>query len=132
MTYSFKNDYSETCHPRLLEALRSVDLKQVGGYGEDPFSEEARQLIRSRIDDPKAGIFFVSGGTQANLLVISAFLRPYESVICAETGHIHVHEAGAIEATGHKIHGVPSQDGKLRVQDIEAILEEHTNVPHMV
>jgi len=132
MNYSFKNDYSETCHPRLLEALRKLEAEQVGGYGEDTYSEEARQLIRSRIGFPEAGVYFVSGGTQANLLLIAAFLRPHESVICADTGHINVHEAGAIEATGHKVHGVSSLDGKLKVQDIEEVLEEHTNVPHMV
>ncbi len=132
MNYSFKNDYSETCHPRLLDALRKLEAEQIGGYGEDPHSEEARQLIRNRIGSPEAGVFFVSGGTQANLLVIASFLRPHESVICADTGHINVHEAGAIEATGHKIHGVSSPDGKLKVQDIEAVLKEHTNVPHVV
>ena len=132
MNYSFKNDYSEACHPRLLLALQRMGVEQVGGYGEDPYSEEARQLIKARIEDPTAGVFFVSGGTQANLLVIASFLRPHESVICADTGHINVHEAGAIEATGHKIHGVASSDGKLKVQDIARVLEEHTNVPHMV
>lgn len=132
MKYSFKNDYSETCHPRLLQALQKIEVEQVGGYGEDPYSEEARELIRAIIEDPEAGVFFVSGGTQANLLVIASFLRPHESVICADTGHINVHEAGAIEATGHKIHGVASSDGKLKVQDIAAVLKEHTNVPHMV
>lgn len=132
MSYRFRNDYSETCHPRLLEALQKLAATQVDGYGEDPLTEEARRLIRERIQAPDAGVFFVSGGTQANLLVIAAFLRPHESVICADSGHINVHEAGAIEATGHKVHGVPSPDGKLRVQDIEAVLEEHTNVPHMV
>lgn len=132
MKYSLKNDYSETCHPRLLEALGKIGVEQVGGYGEDPYSAEARELIKTRIEDPEAGVFFVSGGTQANLLVVASFLRPHESVICANTGHINVHEAGAIEATGHKIHSIASPDGKLKVQDILAVLEEHTNVPHMV
>ncbi|GAB4221814.1 MAG: low specificity L-threonine aldolase [Spirochaetales bacterium] len=132
MKYSFRNDYSEACHPKLLEALGNLESAQIGGYGEDSLTEEARQLIRNRLQAPDAGVYFVSGGTQANLLTIAAFLRPHESVICADSGHIHVHEAGAIEATGHKVLGVPSPDGKLRVQDIEAVLEEHTNVPHMV
>lgn len=130
--YSFKNDYSEGCHPRILEKLLATNLGQQDGYGEDAYSSEAKECIKKKIENPNAEIHFVSGGTQANFIVIASALRPHESVICANTGHINVHEAGAVEATGHKMHAVESNDGKLKVEDIQAILDEHTTVPHMV
>ncbi|MFQ3620456.1 MAG: aminotransferase class V-fold PLP-dependent enzyme [Spirochaetales bacterium] len=129
---SLKNDYSETCHPRILEALASLGKTQYDGYSTDRICEQARQLIREGLQCPNASVFFVSGGTQANLVVIASLLKPFESVICAETGHIQVHEAGAIEATGHKVHNIPSLNGKVSLEDIAQVLEEHTNVPHMV
>ncbi len=130
--YSFKDDYSEGCHPSILEKLLKTTYEQQDGYGDDKYSREAKKLIKEQINNQNADIHFVSGGTQANLLTISSALRSHESVISAKTGHIHTHEAGAIEATGHKINEVLSKDGKLRTEDIEAVLAEHNTVPHMV
>ena len=132
MKYSFKNDYSEGCHPNILEALVRTNLNQQNGYGYDDYSNEARELIRKKANNPEADIHFVSGGTQANLLIISSILRPHESVISAETGHIFTNETGAIEATGHKIHGVSTEDGKLKTQHIQSVLDSHTNKPHQL
>jgi threonine aldolase len=133
MKYSFKNDYSEGTHPRILEALAITNLEQQSGYCDDDFSIEAVDCIRKKIGNPTAGVFFLSGGTQANLIVIASFLKPFESVIAATTGHINVHETGAIEATGHKINQIFTTDGKLKPLDIQAVVDEHQNdPPHMV
>jgi len=130
--YSFVNDYTEGCHPQILEKLLQTNLNQQEGYGDDDYSLQAKEFIKQKIKNPNADIHFVSGGTQANLIIISAFLRPHESVVCANTGHINTHEAGAIEATGHKINFINSNDGKVRVNDIQEIIDEHITVPHMV
>lgn len=129
--YSFKNDYSEGCHVRILESLSKANTDQQEGYGDDEYSEQARIYIKSKIANQNVKIRFVSGGTQANAVVIAAALRPHESVISAESGHINIHEAGAIEATGHKIEYVSKANGKLSPDDIEPLLikaEDH----HMV
>lgn len=128
--YSFKNDYSEGAHPTILEKLITTNLQQQIGYGEDDYCNEASELIKTEIKK-EAAIHFVSGGTQANLIVISAILKPHESVIAAESGHIAVHETGAIEATGHKINTVSSTDGKLTPSQIQTVLDTHTD-EHMV
>jgi len=125
MKYSFKNDYSEMAHPAVLEALSAVGNKQFEGYGLDEYSAEAKALICKLINAPNADIHFISGGTHANLTVISSALRPHEAVIAAESGHIFVHEAGAIEATGHKICVRKGKGGKLCVSDIESVVDEH-------
>lgn len=130
MKYSFKNDYSEGCHPRILEALVKNNFLQQSGYGLDEFSLEAEKLILQKMNVQNSKIFFVSGGTQANLIVISAFLRPHESVISAETGHIFTNESYAIEATGHKICSVMTETGKLTPKHVESVLQKHLNVPH--
>lgn len=133
MKYSFKNDYSEGTHPRILEALTDTNFEQQNGYCDDDFSIEAVNCIKKKIANPDAGVFFLSGGTQANLIVIASFLKPFESVIAATTGHINVHETGAIEATGHKINQIFTTDGKLKPSDIQAVVDEHQNdPPHMV
>ena len=132
MKYSFKNDYSEGAHPRILDALIKYNLTQQNGYGLDEYSLNAAKFIRDKCAAPNASVHFVSGGTQANLTVISAFLRPHESVVSALTGHIFTNESGAIEATGHKIHGVETADGKLRPQDVQNILDAHQNFPHQL
>jgi threonine aldolase len=129
--YSFKNDYSEGAHERILKAINDSNLIQESGYGEDYFCEEARKVILQKIGNRNSDIHFVSGGTQANMIVISSILKPYESVIAPLTGHIAVHEAGSIEATGHKINTVETRDGKLRVQDIQLVLDSHGD-EHMV
>jgi len=132
MKYSFKNDYSEMAHPKLFEALSAVGNYQFEGYGLDEFSIDAAALIREKLKFPNADIHFISGGTHANLVVISALLRPHEAVIAAKSGHIFVHEAGSIEATGHKICTRDGTNGKLNVDDIESVLSEHGDDEHMV
>lgn len=127
---SFKNDYSEGAHPRILEALLKTNLVQENGYGEDRFSQEAKELMMKRLGD-KVDIHFLSGGTQTNLVAISAFLRPHEAAIAAQTGHIFVHETGAIEATGHKVLTVEVNDGKLNPAKVQEVLDAHTD-EHMV
>ncbi len=129
--YSFFNDYSEGAHPQILAALSHSNLIQEPGYGNDSICREAVSLLQEKIGNPEADIHFVSGGTQANLLAFSAMLQPYESVIAPASGHIAVHETGAIEATGHKINITPVTDGKLLPLDIQHILDTHTD-EHMV
>jgi threonine aldolase len=129
--YSFQNDYSEGAHPRILEALAQTNLVQATGYGEDPYCLEAAELIRSAARQPEADVHFIPGGTQANLIMLSSFLRPFESVIAVESGHIFVHETGAIEATGHKVHAVKGVDGKVTLPEIRAVVAEHY-FEHMV
>lgn len=129
--YSFRNDYSEGAHPSILEALSKTNLIQNDGYSEDSYCNEAIQIIRNKIQNQNADIHFVSGGTQANLIVISSALRPYESVIAASTAHIVVHETGAIEATGHKINLIETINGKLKPEDIKSVIYLHTD-EHMV
>ncbi|QNO15995.1 low specificity L-threonine aldolase [Alkalicella caledoniensis] len=131
MGYSFRNDYSEGCHQSILEAMLKSNLDQQVGYGEDEFNIEAKNILREKMGNPNADIHLVSGGTQANLIVISSILRPYESVVAANTGHINVHETGAIEATGHKVNVVDSKDGKLTPEGIKEVLDFHTD-EHMV
>lgn len=128
--YSFKNDYSEGAHPAILKRLMDTNLQQTIGYGEDEFCDEARALIKTYLQKDSA-IHFVSGGTQANLIVISSILKPHESVIAVESGHIAVHETGAIEATGHKVNTVTTKDGKITIEEIQNVLNLHTD-EHMV
>lgn len=130
--YQFINDYSDGCHPKILEALSATNHTIQEGYGDDSYSQEAKELLKQEMQCDTAEIYFVSGGTQANLTIISSLLKPYEAVIAAQTGHINVHEAGAIEATGHKVCSVFSEDGKLTVAQIENILAQHEDPPHMV
>ena len=129
--YSFRNDYSEGAHPKILEALARTNLTQTVGYGLDPFCETAAGTIRRLCAAPEADVHFLVGGTQVNLITIAALLRPYEAAIAAQTGHINVHETGAIEATGHKVCSVPSPDGKLTPALVEAVVKSHST-EHMV
>lgn len=129
--FNFYDDYSEGAHPRILQALQESNLQQELGYGRDQFSNKARRQILKFIGNEKSAVCFVSGGTQANLIVLAALLKPYESVIAANTAHINVHEAGAIEATGHKINVVPTTGGKLTPRLVEKVLAEHKD-EHMV
>ncbi len=130
--WNFRNDYSEGCHPDLLDALIRANEGQQESYGDDDYSLQAGSLIRQAVGNPEADVYFVSGGTQANLIIIGSALRPHESVISASTGHIHVHEAGAVETTGHKINTIENPDGKVLIEDIQAVLDEHITIPHMV
>lgn len=129
--YSFKNDYSDGGHPKILEALTKTYDIQVDGYGEDPFSIKAKDLIKKRVGSDDIDIHFLAGGTLTNLIGISSFLRPHEAVISAQTGHIYVHETGAIEATGHKVISVETDNGKITPEDITRVVEEH-HFEHMV
>lgn len=129
--YSFKNDYSEGAHPRIFQALMETNLEQVEGYGMDCYTQKAVELLKEKIGRNDIDIHFFSGGTQTNLTAISAFLRPHEAIIAASTGHILVHETGAIEATGHKIISVEVSDGKLTPDQIKKAIAIHTD-EHMV
>ncbi len=122
---SFENDYSESAHPQVMQALLALGSGQFPGYGEDPLTQKAQNWLQQQIGQPQARLYFVSGGTQANLTVIASFLRPHQGVIAADTGHIATHEAGAIEATGHKVLAVQNQDGKLKPEDITRLTREH-------
>ncbi|MDQ1096217.1 MULTISPECIES: threonine aldolase family protein [Chryseobacterium] len=132
MKFSFKNDYSEGCHPNILRALSEHNEDQQAGYGEDQYSLQAKELIKVRMNSKASDIYFISGGTQANLIVISSVLRPYQCAVSASTGHILNNETGAIEATGHKVLSVETEDGKLKPSDITPVLESHRNRPHQV
>jgi len=132
MKFSFKNDYSEMAHPRVLEALSNVGKKQFEGYGLDEYSVTASMLICKKSKAPYADVHFIAGGTHANLVVISSALRPHEAVIAPKTGHIFVHEAGAVEATGHKVCTRDGYNGKINVSDIDSVLAEHPGDEHMV
>ena len=123
----FINDYSEGCHERILEALTRTNRVQTTGYGTDPYCAEARDILRREMACPDADIWFLSGGTQTNLIALTAALRPHEAVIAVETGHISTHETGAIEATGHKIIHTPHVNGKLTPAAIDHVLRTHPN-----
>ncbi|NCC83020.1 MAG: hypothetical protein EOM03_02705, partial [Clostridia bacterium] len=103
MSLFFRNDYAETCHPAVLAALNEVTGHRYIGYGMDTVTAEAAQMIRAFALAPEAAVYFLAGGTVTNMLAISALLRPHEAVIAAASGHINVHETGAVEASGHKI-----------------------------
>ena len=137
----FECDYAEGAHPRILERLQQTNLLQTSGYGTDNFSDQARETIRRLCACPDADVNFLVGGTQTNMIVIGAALRPHQGVIAAESGHISVHESGAIEATGHKVLALPGgREGKLTAAQVEAVVaahradkhHEHTVQPAMV
>lgn len=121
----FECDYLEGAHPRIMEALAASNFQQTPGYGEDEYCERARAKIRAALGDPSANVHFLVGGTQANLTLISAALRPWQGVICADTGHIAVHETGAIEATGHKVLPLANANGKISAEQIAKCVDEH-------
>ena len=121
----FNNDYSEGCHPKILEALNRTNLEQTPGYGEDAYCAAAAGKIRKLCGREDLAVHFLVGGTQTNLTVIDAALRPHQGALCADTGHIHVHETGAVEATGHKVLTVPSEDGKIAAQQVAQVVKAH-------
>lgn len=131
----FECDYAEGAHSRVLERLTETNLEQTAGYGEDPHCARARAYLRRLCQDDSLDVHFLVGGTQTNTTVISAVLRPHQGVIAAESGHVNVHESGAIEATGHKVLAVPSGDGKLTARDVQGVYDGHwqdVNHEHMV
>ena len=129
--YSFKNDYSEIAHPEILKAMSDAALIQEEGYCEDRHSKEAARLLKQLMGREDVDVHMMIGGTQTNLTAIGAFLRPHEAVVASDKAHICVHETGAVEATGHKILEIPSQDGKIQPEQIKQVLEAHTD-EHMV
>jgi len=122
----FRNDYSQGAHQRVLDKLALINMDQNLGYGQDEHCRAALQWVREAVGMQRAALHFVSGGTQANLTVIAALLRPHQGVIAADTGHISVHETGAIEATGHKVLTLPGVEGKLLPEGIQRLVEVHT------
>ena len=137
---AFENDYSEGAHPRILQRLLETNLEQASGYGADPYCASAIEKIREACDCPKAQVRFLVGGTQTNQTVIDSVLRSYEGVIAADTGHVSLHEAGAIEFTGHKVIALPQREGKLFAQTVKDYLvkfhgddsKDHMVFPGMV
>lgn len=136
----FINDYSEGCHPKILEKLLESNEQKHLGYGDDAYSGAAKEKIRKACACPEAEVYFLVGGTQTNMTVINAILRTYQGVICVNSGHIAVHEAGAIEKGGHKVLAVDGENGKIAVKSLKNFMDafdkdlnkEHTVFPGMV
>lgn len=131
----FNNDYSEGCHQRVLDALVRTNLVQTLGYGEDEYCAQAAAKIKALCGREDVAVHFLVGGTQANLTVIAAALRPHQGALCPVGGHINVHETGAVEATGHKVLTVPSDDGKITAQQVKDTVLAHRadgSFEHMV
>ena len=136
----FENDYSEGAHPKILQRLMDTNMEHLSGYGSDRYTDLAKNKIRDLCKCPEAEVYFLVGGTQTNQTVIDSVLRSFEGVIAAETGHVSVHEAGAIEFTGHKVLTLPQHDGKLCVRELKDYMEtflgddshEHMVFPGMV
>ncbi len=114
----FENDYCEGAHPAILQKLMETNFEKVSGYGTDPYCASAKEKIRKACDCPEADVYFISGGTQTNAIVIASMLNRWEGVIAAATGHVAGHEAGAIEYTGHKVLGLPQKNGKLDAETV--------------
>lgn len=129
--YSFLDDYSEGCHPAILQVMADTNMATQVAYGDDEYTERAVKLIRDKLGQKATPVYFVAGGTLANIIIISSALKPHEAVIAAATGHAVVRETGAIEATGHKMITVPSSDGKLTPAGVETALSENAHFPHM-
>ena len=121
---SFENDYSEGAHPQVLKRLMDTNLIQQPGYGEDEYCQSAKEKIRAACQSPDADIFFLAGGTQTNQIVIDGLLSGTEAVVSAVTGHINVHEAGAVEYTGHKVIPLPEHQGKMDAGELETLLRD--------
>ncbi len=136
----FTSDYMEGAHPSILQALLDSNLEKTEGYGFDPYCDAAKEKIRAACQCPHAEIYFLVGGTQTNATVIDGILRSYQGVLCAETGHVSTHEAGAIEFGGHKVLTLPHELGKISAETIAHAMDvyngdanrEHTVMPGMV
>lgn len=120
---TFECDYTEGAHPKILEALSRTNMEQMSGYGFDPYTARAAEKIKAACHAPDATVTFLTGGTQTNMIVIDLLLQPFEGVISPKTGHINVHEAGAIEFTGHKVLALPGNDGVLDADALESYLK---------
>ncbi|MBQ8344677.1 MAG: aminotransferase class V-fold PLP-dependent enzyme [Clostridia bacterium] len=138
--YYFANDYTEGAHEKVLEALVASNMEHLATYGFDSYTERAKEKIRLAADAPDADVYFISGGTQTNMVAIDAMLPSYSGVVSAVSGHIAGHEAGAIEYTGHKVITLPAKEGKLSAEELEHYLTlfhadgtwEHMVFPGMV
>lgn len=136
----FECDYSEGAHEKLLQRLIETNMERLPGYGMDKYCQQAKERIRKACGCPEGEVYFLTGGTQTNEIVISSMLRPYEGVVAAASGHINTHEAGAIEVTGHKVLEIPQKDGKIQAGYLEKYLasfygdenHEHMVFPGMV
>ena len=137
---SFVSDYMEGAHPEVMQHLVDTNLERSAAYGADQYSESAREKIRQACEAPDAQVYFLSGGTQTNAVMIDTLIAPYQGVIGAESAHINTHEAGAVEFCGHKVLPVPAKDGKLCAQIVRDLMEEwladdsreHVVMPGMV
>lgn len=121
----FECDYAEGAHQKILENMMRTNLEQTAGYSEDVYSDHARELIRQACGNDDLDVHFLVGGTQTNLTVIASVLRPHQGVLCAVSGHVNVHETGAIEATGHKVLAMPSADGKITAAQVQEAYDAH-------
>ena len=132
----FMNDYGEGAHPLIMQRLVETNLEHTCGYGMDDYSLRAQKLLIEKVGQPQAQVHMMAGGTSANMIAISAFLRPYEGVIAADSGHINVHETGAVEGSGHKVLVAKSKDGKVLPEGVREVVaanpDEHTVFPRMV
>lgn len=137
---AFECDYLEGAHEKILQRLIETNYEKAPGYGNDSYCESARAKIKEACGCPDADVYFLTGGTQTNAIVIGTMLQKYEGVVAAQTGHVNVHEAGAIEYTGHKVLTVPSHEGKMKADELQAMLDgfwqdvthEHMVFPGMV
>ena len=123
--YRFQCDYTEGAHPAIMQRMIETNMEQTNGYGLDPYCDSARQKIKDLCECQDMDVHFLVGGTQTNTTVISAALRPYQGAVAAVSGHINVHETGAIEATGHKVLPLPSEDGKIAAAQVEEMCHAH-------
>ena len=137
---AFECDYLEGAHEKILQRLVESNYEKVPGYGNDVYCESAKAKIKEACGCPGADVYFLTGGTQTNAIVIDTMLQKYEGVVAVRTGHVNVHEAGAIEYTGHKVLTVPSHEGKMRADELQDMLDgfwqdvthEHMVFPGMV
>lgn len=133
--FLFQCDYNEGAHPKVMERLVETNMEQTVGYGEDAYCQRAADKIREACGREDLAVHFLVGGTQTNMTVIDAALRSHQGVLCASTGHINVHETGAVESCGHKVLGLPSKDGKITAVQVERAYLEHKHndsFEHMV
>lgn len=124
---NFESDYLEGCHPKLLDKLIKTNLEPLSGYGADKYCDSAKEKIAKACECPNAQVALLVGGTQTNQLVIDSILKPFEGVVAAKTGHVAVHEAGAIEYTGHKVLEIPSHSGKMQANELGSYLQDFYN-----
>jgi threonine aldolase len=132
---SFENDYSAGAHPEVLKHLQETNMEILSGYGTDTYTDSAKEKIKKFFNCPEGDVYFITGGTQTNQLIISTMLENYEGVVAATTGHVSGHEAGAIEYTGHKVLTVPGHAGKMDAGELKVFLQDFYadgNHEHMV